>query len=184
MQHLTERLKKDYLPKLLHEFGFICVLCDQPIKSGENWDFCHLNDKPRDNRIENLGISHHTCNVKMINDIDMKIKSQELLRQREEAGIKFLENPSALEEISSERKLNKILFPFAKQYIEERVNTDGKILLSDALDEICFSAQEKYGAGAEPTIRRYLKQLCCKVGPFQIVTDDKGNDVICRRVLN
>ena len=31
----------------------------------------------------------------MINDIDMKLKAQELLRQREEAGLKFQENPTA-----------------------------------------------------------------------------------------
>ena len=184
MKSLTNSFKNEIFPKLIQEFGFVCVLCEKPIEKGENWDFCHLNDKSRDNRIENIGISHHSCNVRMINDIDMKLKAQELLRQREEAGLKFQENPTTLDEISSERKANKILFPFTKQYLTEQINTDSKILLADALAEICYLTQEKYGIGAEPTIRRYIKQLTCGVAPFQIITDDKGKDWIVRRVLN
>lgn len=183
MGYLTESLKKKYLPRLLQEFGFICYQCNS-ILNGVNYVFEHLNDTRLDSRYENTALACQSCNVKKINNFDMKLKAQELLKQREEAGIKYLENHDALEEISSERKLNKLLMSFTKQYLEERVNTDGKIRLKDALDEIVYLCQERFGAGAEPTIRRYLKSLTCGVASFQIVTDESGEDWITRRLLN
>lgn len=181
MTHLTEKLKKDYLPKLIQEFGFICYQCKN---TPQNYIFEHLNDKRLDSRYENIALACQSCNIKKIENYDMKIKAEELLKKREETGFKYLENVSALEEISTERQANKILFKFTEQFIEERINTDGKYNLKDAISEIPYVAQKRFGIGAENTIRRYLKQLTCQSAPCQIVRDDNGNDWICRRILN
>jgi hypothetical protein len=183
MAHLTERLKKEYLPRLLKEFGYNCYQCTKSLND-KQMIFEHLNDKRNDSRYENIAPACQSCNIKKINDLDMKLKAQDLLKQREEAGFKYLENPTAIEEISSERQLNKILFSFTEQFVEERVNTDGKYLLSDAIAEIPYLCQKRFGAGAEPTIRRYLKQITCGLSNLEIVTDEKGKHWICKRILN
>lgn len=182
MSHLTDKMKKDFLPKLIQEFGFNCYLCERPLK--QEYIFEHLNDKRLDSRYENIALSHQSCNIKKTSDYDLKLKAQELLKKREEAGFKYQENPSALEEISTERQANKILFQFTEQFIEERINTDGKYNLKDAISEIPYVAQKRFGIGAENTIRRYLKQLTCPSAPNQIIRDDHGKDWICRRFLN
>jgi len=114
----------------------------------------------------------------------MKFIALDLKKQREEASIKYVETPDAIEETSSERQVNKILYPLTEKIISERVNTDGHYPLKDALAEIPYIAQKRYGCGAEPTIRRYIKQHTSAVGPFEIVTDEKGIKLICRRMNN
>ncbi len=183
MGHLTEKMKKDDLPRYLQEFGFICYQCEQSL-AGRDYLYEHLNDRRLDSRYENIALCCYPCNAKKIRDFDMQMKAQELLKKREEAGFKFVENPTAIEEISSESQKNRLLFPFTERIIEERVNTDNKYKLQDALTEIPYLTQKKFGCGAEPTIRRYIKQITCASAPFQIVTDDKGIDWICRRILN
>jgi hypothetical protein len=107
-----------------------------------------------------------------------------LKKQREEASIKYVESPDAIEEISSERQVNKILYPLSEQIISERISADGHYPLSDALAEVPFIAQERYGFGSETTVRKYIKSLTSKVGPFSIVTDDKGVKLIVKRFGN
>lgn len=113
----------------------------------------------------------------------MKIKATELLKHREEAGLTYTVTPTAIEEISSERKVNRLLFPFTEEYLAQKINTHGHVELSEALNEICYSAQKRFGAGAEPTVRRYVAQLTCSVAPFQIVADKHGNNMITKRIV-
>ena len=183
MPPLTLKMKKDYLPRYLQEFGFVCYQCGISLV-GIDYIHEHLNDKRFDSRYENIALCCYPCNAKKIKDYDMQIKAQELLKKREEAGFKYVENPTAIEEISSESQKNRLLFPFTERIIEERVNTDNKYKLQDALTEIPYLSQKKFGCGAEPTIRRYIKQITCASAPFEIVTDDKGIVWICRRILN
>ena len=181
--HLTEALKRKYLPRLLQEFGYKCYLCGESL-DGKNWVYDHCDDNRKHNEYTNIGPAHQSCNIKKINDYDMKINAIELKKQREEASIKYVETPDAIEETSSERDVNKMLFPLTEQIISERVNADGYYPLKDALAEIPYIAQKRYGCGAEPTIRRYLKQLTSKLAPFEIVTDEKEIKLICRRMNN
>jgi len=181
--HLTDALKRKYLPRLLQEFGYKCIFCNESL-DGKAMVFEHLDDQRKHNEYTNIALACQSCNVKKINDYDMKIKAVELKKQREEASIKYLETPDAIEETSSERDVNKMLFPLTEQIISERVNTDGNYPLKDALAEIPYIAQKRYGCGAEPTIRRYIKQHTSKMAVFEIVTDEKGIKLICRRMNN
>jgi hypothetical protein len=157
-------------------------LCDKPL-GNEKYVFAHLNDKRFDSRRENVVLAHQSCNIKMVNDIDMKLKAKDLLIRREGAGLTYTITPTAIEEISSERKVNKLLFPFTEEYLEQKINVHGHAELSETLNEICYSAQKRFGAGAEPTVRRYVGQLTCSVAPFQIVTDKRGNSMIIKRAV-
>jgi len=168
---------------LLQEFGYKCYQCEKSL-DGTVWIFEHLDDNRKHNEYTNICPAHQSCNIKKANNFDMKIKATDLKRQREEASLKYVETPDAIEETSSEREVNRILVPLTEQIISERVDTDGTYPLKDALAEIPYIAQKRYGCGAEPTIRRYINGLVSKAGPFEIVTDDKGNKLICRRMNN
>ncbi len=181
--HLTNALKKNYLPRLLQEFGYKCIFCENSLEE-KNYVFEHLDDQRQHNEYTNIALACQSCNIKKANDYDMKINAIELKKQREEASIKYVETPDAIEETSSERDVNKMLFPLTEQIISERVNTDGNYRLNDALAEIPYIAQKRYGCGAEPTVRRYIKQLTSKLAPFEIVTEEKGIKLICKRMNN
>jgi len=181
--HLTNAMKRKYLPMLLQEFGYKCILCNESL-DGKTMVFEHLDDQRTHNEYTNIALACQSCNIKKTNDYDMKFKALDLKKQREEASINYVETPDAIEETSSEREVNKMLFPLTEQIISERVNTDGHYPLKDALAEIPYIAQKRYGCGAEPTIRRYIKQHTSKTAPFEIVTDEKGIKLICRRMNN
>jgi len=181
--HLTNAIKQKVLPRHLEEFGFNCYQCRESLEK-KTWVYDHLDDNRRHNEYSNLAICCQSCNIKKANDFDMKFIALDLKKQREEASIKYVETPDAIEETSSERDVNKMLFPLTEQIISERVNTDGNYPLKDALAEIPYISQKRYGCGAEPTVRRYLKQLTSKLAPFEIVTDEKGIKLICKRMNN
>jgi len=172
-----------YLPRNLQEFGFRCIHCEESLE-GKNYVFDHLDDNRKHNEYSNIALACQSCNIKKANDFDMKFKALDIKKQREEGSIKYVETPDAIEETSSERQVNKMLFPLTEQIISERVNSDGHYPLKDSLAEIPYIAQKRYGCGAEPTIRRYIRQLTSKVGPFEIVTDEKGLKIICKRMNN
>ncbi len=167
----------------LQEFGYKCYQCEISLE-GKNWVYEHLDGNRKHNEYTNIALCCQSCNIKKANDFDMQIKATDLKQKREEASIKYVETPDAIEETSSERDVNKMLFPLTEQIISERINTDGHYPLKDALAEIPYIAQKRYGCGAEPTIRRYIKQHTSAVGPFEIVTDEKGIKLICRRMNN
>ena len=135
MGHLTQKLKKDYLPRYLQEFDFICYQCGISLV-GKDYIHEHLNGKRFDSRYENIALCCYPCNNKKIREYDMQIKAMELLKKREEAGFKYVENPTAIEEISSESQKNRLLFPLTERTIEERDNTDNKNKLQDELTKI------------------------------------------------
>ena len=182
---LTESKKKAWLPRLINDQGgFICYQKGETLKPG-HYVFEHLNDRRDDTRYENIGLACSSCNIKKIDDYDMKLKAIELLRKKEEAGLKYLEDETAHENNSSEIEINKALFNFTKQYITEKITLEGKYSLDDAISELPYLCQERFGHGSEATIRRYLKQLTSKVSDWQVIKDDKNKKWICKReVLN
>ena len=177
---LTQSMKHKLLPILIKlQNGFNCYQCKNYLH-GDDYNFEHLNDNRFDNRIENLALVCHSCNIKKINDIDMKLKATELLKKNEERGIIPSEDNDGLEPKSNEIEINRTVRPFCKQYLEERVYTDGKISFNDALPELTYLSQEKFGCGAEGTIRKYLSDLTCKVAPFMIIKEGKERFIVKR----
>jgi len=181
---ITDSKKRIYLPRCIEDQGgFICYQCDETLKPG-HYCFEHLNDRRDDTRYENTALSCNRCNIKKIDDYDMKLKALELLKKKEEAGLKYLEDKTAHEQNSSEIEINKALYNFTKQYISEHVQTDGKYSFDDAIAELPFLCQERFGHGSKQTIRRYVKQLTCGVAPFQVIKDESNKKWICKRVMN
>ena len=181
---LTQSLKKKDLPILINrDDGFQCFYCKSILKS--NYVFDHLNGNRWDNRIENLVLACQSCNIKKISDMEFQLMADEKLGQNEEMGLHYLEDWTAHENNSSEIEINKTLYNFTKQYITEQIALEGKYSFDDAISELPFLCQERFGHGSEATIRRYLKQLTCKASEWQVIRDDKNKKIICKRgVLN
>jgi len=77
------------------------------------------------------------------------------------------------------------LYSFTQQYLSEQIADNTNVSYDDVLTELTYLAQERFGHGSEPTFRKYLKSLTCKVSQLQVVRDDKNKKIICRRnVLN
>jgi len=181
---LTDSLKRKYLPIIIQRDGGLnCLYCPEILSS--DYVFDHLNNQRQDNRVENIITSHQSCNIEKINNIDFQLIAAEKLKQNEEAGLKYLEDQTAHENNSSEIEINKALYSFHKKYISERIASDRQYLFDDAIAELPYLCQERFGHGSEATTRKYIKQLTCKAADWQVVKDDKGKKLICKRnVLN
>jgi len=181
---LTEAKKRLYLPRLIQDQGgFVCYQCDETLIP-DHYCFEHLSNRRNDSRYENVALCCNSCNIKKIDNFDMKLKATDLLKKKEEAGLKYLEDKTAHEQHSSEIQINQALYNFTKQYINEYVQTDGKYSFDDAVAELPFLCQERFGHGSEQTIRKYIKQLTCGVAPLQVIKDESNKKWICKRVMN
>jgi len=178
---LTESLKRKYLPIVIHRDGGLnCLYCKEALTGDYVWD--HLNSQRTDNRVDNLVTAHQSCNIKKITYGDYQLAAQDKLEQNEEAGLKYLEDEGATENNSSEIEINKALYSFTNQYLSERIAADTNISFDDTLTELTYLAQERFGHGSEPTFRKYLKSLTCKVSQLQVVRDEKNKKITCKRV--
>ena len=181
---LTQSLKQKYLPILIQrDSGLNCLYCKEPLTG--DYIFEHLNSKRLDNRIENLALSCQSCNIQKITNCDLELIAADKLKQNEEAGLKYLEDTEAHKQYSSEIEINKLLYAFTEQYVSEQIAIHVNISFDDTLTELTYLAQKRYGHGSEATFRKYLKSITCKVSELQVVKDDKGKKIICKRnVLN
>jgi len=179
---LTTSLKQKFLPALIQRDGFKCHYCETALESSYVYD--HLDDNRFHNQIENIVLSCQSCNIKKASNFDLKLIAQEKRKRNEEMAIKFVEDKTAGENLPSEIEINKTLYSFAKQYLSERVNTDGSLPYTDALNEIVYLCQEKFGHGSEQTVRRYINQLTCGVADYQVIRDQENKKQIVKRKLN
>jgi len=182
---LTESKKKKWLPRHIDDQdGFVCYQCDDTLKPG-HYVFEHLNDNREDSRYENNALACVSCNNKKPHSFDMQLKARELLKKKEEAGLKYLEDHGAHENNSSEIEINKILYSFTEKYISEQIAANVNIPFNETLSELTYLAQKRFGHGAESTFRRNLKSLTCPIADWQVVRDNKNKKIICKRgVLN
>ena len=181
---LTQSLKQKFLPMLINrDKGFACFYCKKTLT--DEYVFDHLSSKRQDNRIENLVLACQSCNIKKIESVEFQLMADEKLLQNEELGLHYLEDPTAHENNSSEIEINTSLYNFHKKYINEQIALEGKYAFNDAIAELPFLCQDRFGHGSEMSTRRYLKQFTSKVSDLQIIKDDKNKKIICKRgVLN
>jgi len=182
MSRLQQQRDLDYC--IQRDNGLICLFCKEPL--GRDYIREHLNNNRKDNRRENMALACQSCNIKKINNFDYQIIAADKLKQNEDVSAKYLEDHDAHKQYSSEIEISKVLFKFTRQYLTEQTTLNGGISIEDTLAEIVYLTQEKYGHGAESTIRKILKSETCKLGKFQVVKNtDNGEKLICKRnVLN
>ena len=183
MNTLTQRSMTLILPLLVHMDGFICWYCKMPLFFFK-YIFEHLNDNRKDNRIENLVLACQSCNNKKPHDPEMKQRAMEKLSQNESSNYlrerKFLID-ELTKEPSAEIEINVANSSITKQFITEKIECDGFILLSEALYCSVYLCIEKTGHGSPQSVREYIKTLTCEVAPFEIIRDENRKKVIRKR---
>lgn len=181
---LTKRIQTILLPFIIErDHDFICLYCKSPLFFFK-YIFEHLNDTRTDNRIENLALACSSCNKRKVDDPEMKQRALEKLKQNENSDYlkerKFLID-ELTKEASPEIEINIACTDITKQFITEKVESDGFILKSEALYCSVYLCREKTGHGSTQSCREYIKILTCEVAPFKIVRDENNRKIIVRR---
>ena len=80
---LTATQKDKAIPIIINRDGNVCFFCKAEFREdvpGYQRVIDHANDKPNDNRVENLLLTHGKCNEDKKENIDYKIIALEALR--------------------------------------------------------------------------------------------------------
>ena len=174
-KQLSATKKIEYLPLLYNKQKGKCLYCKQTFESFHDAVIDHLNDNRRDNRFENLGLAHQSCNIKKSTYLEYKMIAIEQLKQNEDQVLSErnnLEDKSTLD-ASNEIGINMTNNEITDQFLMEKINTDGSILFSEALDSLVYLCQKKTSHGSHQAIRGYLKALTSPIGPYMIIKDEK-----------
>ncbi len=171
------------LPELLNlPQGFTCFYCHEPLE-GTTWIYEHLDNDRQHNDIDNIRLAHQSCNIKKINCPEYLIMAKDELEKASEKSLCVGESDTD-QHYSSEIAISIKSRNYTKQFLTERINTDGSILYDDALWAIVNDLNEKYNCGSETAVRRYLKALTSITGKFTIIRNDSGKREILSRTEN
>ena len=182
MKSLTKALKEKYLPMLIdRDGGFKCFYCKQEL-SIKKLAFEHLNNNRTDNRIENLVLSHLSCNIQKISNTDYQIMALEKLKLNEELFSVCERKKTKTDfDSTSEIGINIGTYEIVESYLNNEVHTDGHVLFNEALYSIVFICKERTGHGSEPAVRRHLNTWTAKVAPYEITRNDSNEKIIVKR---
>lgn len=179
---LTSSQKLKIRDLLVQRDGISCPYCKQDIDS-QNCEIDHLDDNPYNNEFYNFALCHSGCNKAKRNNFDYKIIASEKINLN-----KLITSINPVEitepENSPEIEHNINVYGFVKQILTERVNTDGEIEYSDALNGFTYLASEKFEHCSQTTMRKHLDILTSFTAPFMITKNNKGKKVIVRRIGN
>lgn len=185
-RHLSAKQKQEYLPLLLiRDDGFNCLYCKQPLTT-KDFIYEHLNDNRKDNRMENIVLAHHSCNIKKATYTDYKIIASEKLTDNE-SKLFVRENipmPVEAKEVSTEIEINVTNYEITEQFLQEKIMTDGSIEFTDALNSIGYLCHKKTGHGSPQSVRNYINLLASSVGPFMITKNEEKKKIIVKRTGN
>jgi len=171
------------LPELIKiQGGFICFYCHNPL-GADDYIYEHLDGDREHNVIENIRLAHQKCNIMKIHSPEFQIIARDELDKQSEKCLR--ERKSEVDaHYSSEIAINVKCRNYTKQFLEERIATDGSILFNDALWAIVNDLNEKYNHGSEQAVRRYLNALCSITGKFIIIRNEEGKREIRKRTEN
>ena len=179
---LTSTLKQKYLPEIISRDNFRCFYCKSELQ-GNNYVFEHLNNNRTDNRIENIVLSHQSCNVKKSENIEYRMMAEEKLKQNEEMYLSERNFTDSLTDhhSSSEIGINIKTYDITQQYLLEHITTDGYILFEDALWSIVYLSKEKTDYGSHQAVRSHIKTLTSPVGPYEMKRNENNKKIIVKK---
>lgn len=185
MTKINRTFKLKQLPVCIkRQGGLTCYQCNQTILDG-NYVFEHLDDNYDNTISTNVAIAHQSCNIKKTINYDMKLKALELKKIYEKMAIDPDDGENLSRASSSEIDINRKCYGYTKQWLTEIVGVDGRVELNDAVFSIIYDCQEKFGAGAESTIRKYVNTLTLARGSQLMQTkDDDGKRWVIKRSGN
>jgi len=180
---LTARQRLHKRDFLLDRDGVKCLYCVLKLDPND----CvidHLNNNEYDNDDENLVLCHEKCNLDKRNNPEYQIIAQEKLESNQKRVFKsYMEDKSQYGN-SPEIEHNVNVKQFVKQFLTEKIQTDGEIEYSDALNGLTYLCSEKFDHCSQVTIRRHLDALCSPYSPFMKIKNNSGKFVIVKRIGN
>ncbi|MEX0862151.1 HNH endonuclease signature motif containing protein [Nitrosopumilus sp.] len=181
---LSDKLKRDYLPDIVFNDGFVCLYCEISLV-GIKYVYEHLDDDPTNNIRENIALSCQSCNNKKPSSTTMKQialtkKAENEKRNYTRGRAREVASPS----LKPELDINQTNFDIASQYLSEVVATDGCIEFKTALDSITMRCKTQTGTGSQTAVRRYLDALVSSEGKFMVVQNSEKRRVIVLREGN
>ena len=179
-KHLSSKRKLELLPFLIErDGGFLCWYCKISLK--EDYIYEHLNSNRTDNRSENVVLACQSCNIKKINDIDMRLKAADKLKENEDKNFVRERKIEEKQNPTTEIDINMSNYDITKQHLTEIIGTDGSVPFSNALNSCTFLCKEQTSHGSQQAIRNYIAILTSDVGPFMIIRDSKNKKIIVKR---
>lgn len=177
---MTEKIKM--IDKLIErDRGFACFFCKDDLKL-YSFDFEHLNNDRNDNRMENIVLACHPCNIRKIhNDSLQSIASQKFKQNIIENFLRERKNESQYENTSMEIQINVSANKILRQYVEEEISEKGFVEWNDAHYSGVYLIQKQTNHGSSQSVREYLKVLTSKAAPFETSTNNEGKKIIIRK---
>ncbi len=172
---LTHHLKVTYYPLVIQRDGDKCFYCEKGFtrrsivlklnpSQKRVWD--HLNNKPSDNRLENLVHAHAECNIKKKNNSDWQIKAYEKMRKNELDAELTESHANTLKETTAEMDSNSEGMKMVLSYLREQLIPRGtkppyetKIKVKDICDLLAGRMFKMLGHGSQESIRRHIDIL-------------------------
>lgn len=183
-KHISHKTKILYDKWLIQRDGLVCLYCKKDIPRNQKHVHDHLNDNRGDNRLENYVRAHQSCNVAKKSTIDYQIMAQEKLKKNELALFFPVDNKSE-DEVSTESKINVACEAILDQYVSERVATNEKLFVEDAIYNSVYKMRKQTGHGSVQCARNYLRIFTCDEAPYMIAVDSETKKkIIVRRTGN
>ena len=187
MARMTRAQKTRLLRYLIERDGFKCYLCGEAFKNVKEPVLEHLNDNWNDNREDNLGLAHQSCNIKKASDRDFKLKAANKLEYNEthlDVGESFFDKKDSKEgESSTEIEINKKCYDIAEMYLADKISKEGFIPYKGLIHNIVYLCKQKTSHGSEQSIRSHLQTLTSELAPYEITRDDKGKRIVKKRSI-
>lgn len=193
---LTASQKDKKIPVIIRRDGNVCFFCKQPFHEnvpGLGRVVAHCNDKPTDGRVENLVVSHESCNEEMKDNIDYKIIALDHLKKNVSQASESLSErerinrtDTGLDELT-EGQVNQIINKIVKLELETQLppkDYDRTISYNKTLKGVHYLVIEQTGGkrGSEVASRRSLDAFCSQYAPWLDEKQGKGNRIIRRRM--
>ena len=166
----------------IKEDGTLCVHCEEEL----DLDTCviaHLDGNTKNNPDWNHALSHQSCNIAVIENIDYQLKAKDRIRLNQ-SKIYAPRIEEKNEHVSTEVDINVTNRQLTKQKLLEWTVDGQKIEKSEAINSVTYLCTELTGHGSQKCVRDYISALCSSVGPFMIVKDENGKKMIQRRTGN
>jgi len=183
LKRLTDKQKTHRKPYLAERDGLICIYCNLQLDPNDS-EIDHLNDDYTDNQIENNVLCHRKCNLEKRNNYDYQIIAGEKLESNLRSSFKtYVEDRNDYTN-SPEIEHNINVKSFVKQFITEKIQTDGSMPYADALNGLTYLCGEKFDHCSQVTIRRHLDAICSDWAPFMKSKNKSGKYLIVKREGN
>ncbi|MGB2867845.1 MAG: HNH endonuclease signature motif containing protein [Bacteroidota bacterium] len=163
---MNARIRNRLYPQLVERDRERCRICGRP-GNRNTLVIDHINNDNGDNRLENL---------------QLLCKSDNSQKNPRGPGRRKLLSPVCVQEIdrasagSAEMQKNLEAEPAFAHWLYEEIRKSGKITLDDALNGGALAAR-----CSQMTIKRYLKKLTFRDGPFEMLEDQEKNIFIFLR---